>query len=66
LLEYQFVDIPIGKSKRSLQKAEATYREIINSKARDGWKLIQIFTPVGDGLLVADHYVIIFEKNVEN
>ncbi|WP_019639815.1 DUF4177 domain-containing protein [Paenibacillus fonticola] len=64
MLEYQFVEVPIGKSKKSLQKAEASYREIIRSKAGEGWRLVQIFTPVGDGLLVPDHYEIIFEKNV--
>lgn len=64
MLEYEFIQVSIGKSKKSLKEAEATYQEIIRTKGREGWRLVQIFTPVGDGLLVPDHYEIIFERTV--
>jgi hypothetical protein len=64
MFEYEFIQIPIGKSKKSLKEAEAIYQEIVRTKGREGWRLVQIFTPVGEGLLVPDHYDVIFERTV--
>jgi len=40
-------------------------KEIINEHAKDGWRFIQIFSPIGEGLLIADHYEIIFERKLK-
>jgi hypothetical protein len=64
--EYLFVQIPIKKfaSKTSLNQTMQECQQTIHSYAHEGWRLVQIFTPVGEGLLVADHYEIILEKEL--
>ncbi|ASA20210.1 hypothetical protein B9T62_04975 [Paenibacillus donghaensis] len=63
MYEYKFIDIPLKKSKKALIVTEADYQELIRSHAAEGWRLVQIFAPMGDGLLIADHYQIILERS---
>lgn len=42
------------------------YQEIIEQRARDGWRLVQIFAPGAGGLWAsADYIELIFEQKVE-
>lgn len=66
MLKYEFIDVnPKGGLKAGKTDAFEECKQIIASKATEGWKLIQII-PVGNektgvGSLV--HYTIIFETN---
>ena len=31
-----------------------------------GWRFVQVFTQIGEGLIGPDHYEVIFEKEIEN
>ncbi len=42
------------------------YQEIIVQRARDGWRLVQIFAPGAGGLWAsADYIELIFEQKIE-
>lgn len=66
MYEYKFVQVPIKRfsSKSALHQAIQECQQVVKSQANEGWRLVQIFTPVGEGLLVADHYEIILEKEL--
>ena len=41
-------------------------KEIVTAHAKEGWRFVQIFTPVAEGLIIPDHYEIIFERKKNN
>lgn len=42
------------------------YQEIIELRARDGWRLVQIFAPGASGLWASAEYIeLIFEQKIE-
>ncbi len=46
-------------------KAQAEYRRVVKEHARDGWRLVQVFTP-SSGTFGATKYIeLIFEKELE-
>jgi hypothetical protein len=59
--EYKFVRIGEGwlGTKKS---AEIEYKEEIRSHARDGWRLVQIFSPGTGAYGASKFYEMIFEK----
>ena len=43
-------------------RLEEDYREIVNQKAREGWRLVQIFAPPIEGYGVIKFADLIFER----
>jgi hypothetical protein len=41
------------------------YQKVVNEYAQDGWRLIQVFAPPIFGYGLADHYDLIFEREVK-
>ena len=73
--DYQFVRFG-GEGSTSAAnicgRPEATYQDVIRKYGEDGWRLVQIFTPVttgGGGLFggpsVPMHYELIFEREAQ-
>lgn len=61
--EYEFVRLGEGWLSRA-KEAEQTYQETIRKRAREGWRLVQVFAP-GTGIYgVAKYYELIFERPV--
>jgi len=56
---YEFKKI---KPKLFTRKPEENYEKIIKEKAREGWKLVQIFAPGTGPNGTVGHYELIFEK----
>ena len=61
-MEYKFVKLEPGFFS---DKPKGDYREIINEHAREGWRLVQIFSPPTGGFGKAEYFEIIFEKSEE-
>lgn len=69
MYDYKFVEIPLKKiftSKKATSKTMGDIRSSIKEHAKDGWRFVQVFTQVGEGFIVPDHYELIFEKKIEN
>ncbi|MGV8147262.1 MAG: DUF4177 domain-containing protein [Alkaliphilus sp.] len=65
MFEYKFVKEPIKKiatSKKSMEKNVDNIKDLIQKEAKKGWRFVQIFTTVGEGLIVPGWYEVIFEK----
>ena len=63
MYEYQFVKINLGGIFTS--KPSSNYKEIISSKAKEGWRFVQIFAPATSGYGSASYFELIFEKKVD-
>jgi len=61
-MEYKFVRL---KPSFVTGQPEGDYKEIIHEHAREGWRLVQIFTPSTGGFGKAEYLEIIFEKPEE-
>ena len=62
--EYQFVRL--GEGLLGVKKeAKQAYQEVINAAARDGWRLVQVFSPGIGGYGAAKYYEVILEREVE-
>ncbi len=59
---YEYDIIRVGKKGFLNVKLEEDYREIIKQKARDGWRLVQIFAPPIEGYGVIKFVDLIFER----
>jgi len=69
MYDYKFVEVPIKKiltSKKTTTKTMDDIKSTIISNAKDGWRFVQVFTQIGEGLIGPDHYEVIFEKEIEN
>lgn len=69
MYEYKFVEIPIKKffvSKKSIKKTTLKIREVIIEQGKLGWRFVNSITQLGEGLIVPDHYELVFEKEIEN
>ena len=65
MYEYKFVIIPISKGLTSKKTKEVEIRELekkANEYAGEGWRLSQIFSPLGEGNVSPDNYVLILER----
>lgn len=65
MYEYKFIRVKTDRAFLFERKPTQDYREIIRQHAKDGWKLVQIFSPtvsVIDGG-TANYFEIILEKN---
>jgi hypothetical protein len=63
--EYEFVRI--GETRTSAlfgvqDKARKGYQPIVHERARDGWRLVQIFAPGVASFGAAKYYELIFER----
>ena len=58
-MEYKFVKLEPGFFS---DKPKGDYREIINEHAREGWRLVQIFSPSTGNFGISEYFEIIFEK----
>jgi hypothetical protein len=61
--EYEFVRLSIGWRWFRRSPAE-DYREIVESHAKRGWRLVQIFAPATVGYGRAAYFELIFERQV--
>jgi len=59
MYEYKFVKIELSAFGRTPKE---DHQEVIKKHAKEGWRLVQIFTPATSGYGSANHYEIIFEK----
>lgn len=69
MYDYKFVEIPIKKlftSKKTTSKTMNDIKSTITEHAKHGWRFVQVFTQIGEGLITPDHYEVIFEKEVKN
>lgn len=67
MFEYKFVEIPIKKfftSNKTNLKTKEVIRSSITENAKEGWRFVQCITQVGEGLIIPDHYELVFEKRV--
>lgn len=59
--EYDFVRL--GEGFLSVRRdAKDTYRDVIQARARDGWRLVQVFAPGTGAYGAAKFYELIFER----
>ncbi|WP_282074720.1 DUF4177 domain-containing protein [Maribacter aquivivus] len=63
MYEYQYVKIGVGGLFTA--KPNSDYKEIIASKAKEGWRFVQIFAPAISGYGSASYFELIFEKKIE-
>jgi len=65
MYEYKFYKIDIGGFPE--KKPEENYREIIREHAKNGWRLVQVFSPtvgvISGG--TSTYFDLIFEKEVQ-
>ena len=63
MFEYKFVKIDVDyKAFATKATIREDYHEAIESHAREGWRLVQIFAPPIEGHGLADFYELIFER----
>ncbi|PZX02408.1 uncharacterized protein DUF4177 [Psychrobacillus insolitus] len=63
--EYQFKKIDYSGIKGLKSKPKEDYQEIIHNYAKEGWELVQIFTPGTSTYGSASYMEIIFSRNKE-
>jgi len=63
--EYKFVRIGEGWFSAK-SKAIGEYQQIIQEHAREGWRLVQVFTPSMGAYGAAKYFEIILERESEN
>jgi hypothetical protein len=67
LYEYKFVEIKLDRRFLFERKPREDHHRVISEHARNGWRLVQIFSPtvsVIDGG-TANYFELIFEKEVK-
>mgnify|MGYP001061537670 CR=1 FL=1 len=63
MYEYKFVKIDVEYNAfATKQKTQKDYHDVIDSHAKDGWRLLQIFAPPIQGQGLAAFYELIFER----
>lgn len=65
MLEYKYISFPIKKtftSKKSKEQELLELEQLTNQYADQGWKLIQVFSPLGEGNVLPDNYVLIMAR----
>ncbi len=61
MYEYKFLKIDVGTL---TMKIKGDYQQIVHDHAKDGWRLVQIFSP-STGIAGTSAYIeLIFEKSV--
>jgi len=63
--EYKFVRLGKGFLWPKVD-AQSEYKEIIDNYSREGWRLVQIFSPVVGIYGMSRYYEIIFEREISN
>lgn len=63
MYEYDFVRLNLGWLSGEPRK---DYRQIVHERAREGWKLLQIFTPGVGGFGQVEYFELIFERRVRD
>ena len=64
--EYDFLRIKFSSVLNSPREAESAYRDVIKKRAKQGWRLVQIFSPATSHHGHAEFYEMIFERPVED
>lgn len=65
MYQYEFVKIGL-KSGFVRVKPKEDYKEIINTYAKKGWRLVQVFAPAISGYGSSSYFELIFEKKLSN
>ena len=60
--QYEYEIIRIEKKGLLNVKLKEDYREIVKEKAREGWRLVQVFAPPIEGYGVIKFVDLIFER----
>jgi hypothetical protein len=63
--EYEFVRLGEGRASAFFgptDRARDSYRDVVEARARDGWRLVQIFAPGVAAFGAAKYYELIFER----
>lgn len=62
---YEYAFVRLGEGWLGVKRdAKASYRDVIEERARKGWRLVQIFAP-GVGVYgAAKYYELVFERPV--
>ncbi|MDF4201749.1 DUF4177 domain-containing protein [Maribacter sp. SA7] len=63
MYEYQYVKLALGGIFNTSPKSD--YKKIIDAKAKEGWRFVQIFAPGTSTYGSASYFELIFEKKVE-
>ncbi len=64
--EYDFLRINFSSVLNSAKPAESAYRGVIQKRASEGWRLVQIFSPATSHHGHAHFYEMIFERPAED
>lgn len=61
MYEYKFIKVKLSAFKLN---PEEDYEEMVNSYAKEGWRLMQILTPPTVGYGTIGYYEFVFERQV--
>jgi hypothetical protein len=59
--EYKFVKVEL-KGGWSTDEPREDYRRIIDTHAKEGWRLVQVFAPATSGTGWSSYFEVIFER----
>jgi len=65
MYEYKFVKVQIKThftTRKAVDTSTDEIRKVIVDHAKEGWRLVQVYTPMGQGMITGNNYEIIFEK----
>lgn len=62
---YDYKFIKLNMSWGFSREPKEDYHEIINKQGKDGWRLVQIFSPAIGGYGRSTFYELIFEKEIK-
>jgi len=65
MYEYKFVKVSIKQlfpSRKAVDASTEEIRKIIIDHAKEGWRFVQVYTPIGQRMITGNNYEVIFEK----
>jgi len=68
MFEYKFIEVPINSSfptKSKVDHSTEEIRGIIEAHANEGWRLVQVYTPIGYKGSTGSSYEVILERKKE-
>ena len=66
MFEYKFIEVPINSTfptKSKVDHSTEEIREIIEEHAKDGWRLVQVYKPLGYKASTGSNYEVILERS---
>ena len=65
MYEYKYIEVPINSTfptKSEIDHSTEEIRELIDAHAKEGWRLVQVYTPIGYEGSTGSSYEVIFER----